>query len=187
MILKPNLSWKQNQGIALPTVQASISVDKNALSVFFNVEEPQDCFVSEVTENNGRCWEDSCVEVFLRNPKNFAEYYNFEVTNRGFMLAALGKNRENRQNLSRFDIDKVVRNKQVVSAVGNLICWGMTIEIPASLLGIHDFTALPLLGNLYKCADKANTPHYLSAFPIDSEVPDFHRPEFFQDLRQLQH
>lgn len=183
MILKPNLSWKQNQGITLPVVQAKVSFTKDVLIVDFTVEEPLACFRSEVKENNGPSWEDSCVEIFLRDPQDSSEYYNFEVTNRGYMLAAHGKNRENRQNLPSMTISDIKRTKQLASVVDDLICWGMSIEIPAKLLGIHDYNAFPLYGNLYKCADKADTPHYLSAFPVESEKPDFHRPEFFQNLK----
>ncbi|MBR3471266.1 MAG: hypothetical protein IKH22_01600, partial [Prevotella sp.] len=35
---------------------------------------------------------------------------------------------------------------------------------------------------VYKCGDCLSVPHYLSLFPITTERPDFHRPEFFQDI-----
>jgi hypothetical protein len=47
---------------------------------------------------------------------------------------------------------------------------------------MRTFEGVTLRGNLYKCADKSKTPHYLSAFPIETEKPDFHRPEFFQEF-----
>ena len=57
-------------------------------------------------------------------------------------------------------------------------------SIPPEIFDMKSFEGVALEGNLYKCADKAKTPHYLSAFPIDTEKPDFHRPEFFQVLLQ---
>ena len=39
-----------------------------------------------------------------------------------------------------------------------------------------------LLGNFYKCGDATLLPHYLSWSQIDTEQPDFHRPEFFGEL-----
>ena len=78
----------------------------------------------------------------------------------------------------------ITRVKQLASVAGNLICWGMTIVIPPEIFGLDSFQGVTLEGNLYKCADKAKTPHYLSAFPINTEKPDFHRPEFFQVLLQ---
>lgn len=182
MILNANLNWVQNQNKQLPTVMADIAIDKDYLTVNFSVEEPTDCFRAEVTADNDRSWEDSCVEIFLQNPAKPEEYFNFETTSRGFLLAAHGPNRNNRQVLDPSEIAKVLRTKQLASVAGNLICWGMTVEIPASIFGLASFDGLVLRGNLYKCADKAKTPHYLSAFPINTEKPDFHRPEFFQEF-----
>jgi hypothetical protein len=182
MILKPNPSWTTESATVLPTVLANASISRDALLVEFTVEEPIDCFRAEVTEDNGRCWEDSCVEVFIQDPAGSGEYFNFETTSRGFMLAAHGKDREHRQTLSPDVIGKISRTKQTASVVGNLVCWGMIIQIPAEIFGIPSFEGIRLRGNLYKCADKAKKPHYLSAFPIQTERPDFHRPEFFQEF-----
>lgn len=182
MLLKPNLSWNANQGITLPAVQAQVAIVNGAFQVEFMVEEPMDCFRAEIREDNGSSWEDSCVEIFLRNPKNPAEYFNFEITSRGFILAARGAGRQDRQKLPPESLAKITRVKQLASVAGNLICWGITVAIPPEIFGLNSFEGITLEGNLYKCADKAKTPHYLSAFPIDTEKPDFHRPEFFQSL-----
>ena len=79
MLLKPNMNWVQNQKSALPAVMAEISISDKYFEVSFSVEEPLDCFRAEVTEDGGHSWEDSCVEVFLENPTNPAEYFNFET------------------------------------------------------------------------------------------------------------
>ena len=182
MLLKPNMNWIQNQGIALPTVLAEAERTADYLTIHFSVEEPSECFRAEVKEDNGTSWEDSCVEIFLQNPANPAEYFNFETTCRGYLLAARGPDRNNRTKLSPSEIDSVLRTKQLASVAGNLVCWGMSVQIPASVLGIKSFEGVTLRGNLYKCADKAKTPHYLSAFEINTEKPDFHRPEFFREF-----
>ncbi len=161
---------------------AEVEITRDFFNVHFTVEETDNCFRAEVREDNGRSWEDSCVEIFLQNPANISEYFNFETTSRGFLLAARGPDRNNRQVLTQEEIDKVIRTKQVASVAGNLVCWGMTVQIPAGLFGLHSFEGQELRGNLYKCADKAKTPHYQSVFPIETEKPDFHRPEFFQNF-----
>ncbi len=176
------MHWIANQGIEIPSVLVDTYLTSDYFIANFTVEESAGCFRSEVTENGGRCWEDSCVEVFLKNPVNPAEYYNFEVTSREFILAARGTNRENRTLLNATEISSIRRRRQLASVIGNFICWGMEIQIPASLFGLKNFDGISPIGNLYKCADKAKTPHYLSAFPIDTEKPDFHRPEFFKPL-----
>ena len=181
MLLKPNMKWTANQGIIHPMVNAEFVFTSQAFIVKFSVEEPVDCYRAAVQEDNGRSWEDSCVEVFLQNPANPAEYFNFETTSRGFVLAARGTGRENRQTLPLDEIAKIKRTMTAPSIQDDTIGWSMSIEIPAEIFGIKEFKE-SLRGNLYKCADKANTPHYLSAFPIETERPDFHRPEFFQIL-----
>jgi hypothetical protein len=182
MLLQPNMKWTANQGIVLPAVLADIEISPDCFTVHFTVEEPSDCFRAEVMEDNGRSWEDSCVEVFLENPANPTEYFNFETTSRGYLLAAKGPDRNNREMLLASEIAKVIRTKELASVAGNLVCWGMTVQIPPSIFGIKSFEGVALKGNLYKCADKAKAPHYLSAFEIDTEKPDFHRPEFFRDF-----
>ena len=183
MLLKPNMNWVANQGKALPTVLAEVEISPDYFTVNFTVEEPSDCFRAEVKEDNGSSWEDSCVEIFLQNPANPAEYFNFETTSRGFVLAARGTGRDNRQTLPLEAIAKIKRSGTAPSIQDDSVYWTISIEIPAEIFGIKAFEA-PLHGNLYKCADKANTPHYLSAFRIETEKPDFHRPEFFQILQQ---
>lgn len=177
-----NLNWIPNQGKVLPSVLADVEISADYFTVHFTVEEPAECFRAEVREDNGRSWEDSCVEIFLQNPAKPTEYFNFETTSRGFLLAAHGPDRNNREVLSQNMLDKVIRTKQLASVAGNLICWGMTVQIPASIFGLSSFEGCTLRGNLYKCGDKAKIPHYLSAFPIETEKPDFHRPEFFQEF-----
>ena len=181
MLLKPNMKWIANQGIMHPMVTAEVTRTEKSLTVKFTVEEPVDCFRAAVQEDNGRSWEDSCVEVFLQNPANPAEYFNFETTSRGFVLAARGSRRENRQTLPLDAIAKIKRSGTAPSIQDDSVYWCMEIEIPAEIFGIKKFKE-PLCGNLYKCGDKSNTPHYLSAYPIETEKPDFHRPEFFQTL-----
>ena len=182
MLLKPNMNWKANQGIQIPTVMANFTEEREFVQIDFYVEEPLDCFRAEVMEDGGHSWEDSCVEVFLQNPANAEEYFNFEVTSRGSLLAARGTGRENRTVLGEVQLSQVERTKQLASVIGEFVSWGISIRIPASIFGLTSFEGGHLRGNFYKCADKAKTPHYLSAFPIDTEKPDFHRPEFFQEL-----
>ena len=162
-------------------VTADFSWTPRTITVKFTVEEPVDCYRAAVQEDNGRSWEDSCVEIFLQNPANPAEYFNFETTSRGFILAARGTGRENRQTLPLDAIAKIKRSGTAPSIQDDSVYWTMAVEIPAEIFGMKAIEA-PLRGNLYKCADKANTPHYLSAFPIETEKPDFHRPEFFNIL-----
>ena len=37
-----------------------------------------------------------------------------------------------------------------------------------------------MYGNLYKCGGE--NQHYVSYYPVQTEKPDFHRPEFFGEF-----
>ncbi len=177
MELQANLNWKQNQGIVLPQVSVNLSTTETNLCVHFKVIEPIACFHLQHTQDNAPCYEDSCVEIFLLTPSG--EYFNFEFNSIGHCLAAKGKNRENRTLLSNEVLQNIFR-KTSISPTNSTYSWELEAKIPYSLLGLTKNDSLK--GNLYKCADKSKTPHYLSLFPIDTEKPDFHRPEFFKPL-----
>ncbi|MCF0222901.1 MAG: hypothetical protein HUK20_01395 [Fibrobacter sp.] len=183
MLLQPNMTWTLNQKATQPSVYVDIEVTGDYLNISFSVEEDEDCFRAEVKEDNGRSWEDSCVEIFLNDPTGKTQdYYNFELTSRGCLLAARGPDRGHRELLEKSDLDKVVRYTKPAAVAGNLICWELVVRIPALLFGLKSYVGATLKGNLYKCADKAKSPHYQSLFPIETEKPDFHRPEFFGEF-----
>lgn len=64
-----------------------------------------------------------------------------------------------------------------------LFAWNLLVAIPFELIGL-DGNNLPekLYANFYKCADGTSLPHYLSWSPIETEKPDFHRPDFFGEI-----
>ena len=134
------------------------------------------------TADDGSIWEDSCCEVFVKDPAA-ADYYNIEVNAAGFLLVGRGPDRNNRVRLPLESIARIRRIGGCEAPVDNadeLLNWGMTVLIPFDLIGL-DPNNLPgeLLGNFYKCGDKTAHPHFLSWAPIDTPKPDFHRPDFF--------
>lgn len=136
-------------------------------------------------EDNGRQWEDSCVEIFLEDPSG-AEYYNFEINPLGKVLAACGPGRENRVRRPAEEMEEIVRTAQFEGPQdyeGGIWNWRVTVLIPFSLVGV-DSDALPhrIRGNFYKCGDKTAHPHFLSWNPVETPSPDFHRPDFFGEL-----
>ncbi|MBR6089456.1 MAG: hypothetical protein IKP86_05955, partial [Anaerolineaceae bacterium] len=60
--------------------------------------------------------------------------------------------------------------------------WEGYYQIPLEYIRLFypefDFSGA-LRANIYKCGDQTVNKHYLSWNPIDSEKPDFHRPEDF--------
>ena len=137
-------------------------------------------------EDNLRQWEDSCVEFFVQDPSR-ADYYNFEINPLGKILACKGPAREGRVHRSAEEMESIRRfafleGPQDLS--GGIHSWRVTVLIPLRLMGI-DPERLPagIRANFYKCGDKTAHPHFLSWNPVGTPAPDFHRPEFFGELR----
>lgn len=72
--------------------------------------------------------------------------------------------------------------KETVNHVDeNGINWTLLVGIPFDLF--HNGKPDELRINIYKCGDRTETPHFLSWAPISTPSPDFHRPEFFRNVK----
>lgn len=132
-------------------------------------------------------YEDSCVEFFCKLPDSDF-YTNFEFNCIGTCLAAKRKSRKD--NVVPFNRDEMLTikrapsiGKRAFNEMQGLFEWELTVEIPFKLIGI-DPQNLPtkLQANFHKCANKTDSPHFISWNPIKTEEPDFHRPEFFGEI-----
>lgn len=137
------------------------------------------------TADNGRQWEDSCVEVFIQDPDG-APYYNFEINALGKVLACKGPERHNRTPRPAEEMEQILRFTQMEGGPleqKGIHTWRVGVVIPFRLLGI-DPERLPrsIRANFYKCGDNTAHPHFLSWSPVETPKPDFHRPEFFGEL-----
>ena len=137
------------------------------------------------TADNGRQWEDSCVEVFIQDPDG-DPYYNFEINALGKVLACSGPERHNRTPRPAEEMEQILRFTQMEGGPleqEGIHTWRVGVVIPFRLLGI-DLERLPrsIRANFYKCGDKTAHPHFLSWSPVETLRPDFHRPEFFGEL-----
>jgi len=134
---------------------------------------------------NDPVYRDSCFEFFI-SPDNDDQFYNYEFNCIGTSYLAFGKLRINRQKAST----QVVQSIRSLSSLGNQTFeekqgdfeWEMTIAIPLATLFKHnlkDIKGKTFHVNFYKCGDELTKPHYLAWNNIETEKPDFHRPEFF--------
>ena len=178
------VNWPETFPYA-PFCSGRIARTQDALVVDFRVSG-LDLRVQN-TEDNGRQWEDSCVEVFIQDPQE-KTYYNFEINALGKVLACRGEDRHNRVARPAEEMEKILRfgHGVIPGPTGDLEglqSWRVGVVIPFKLIGV-DPENLPhsLRANFYKCGDKTAHPHYLSWSPIDTLKPDFHRPEFFGEL-----
>lgn len=142
-----------------------------------------------VTEDNGQVWTDSCVEFFIAPDEGL--YYNFETTCIGRMLLAGRKSRNEDLQYAPAEVLASVKRfptypfgEPFAEREGDNR-WSLTLAIPPQALFRHaltDWSGFTARMNLYKCGDKLSHPHFLSWRPIQTGSPDFHRPEFFEEV-----
>ncbi len=174
-----------------PEVSLRIACSSEYLFVKFYVKERE--ILGRYENDNEPVYLDSCVEVFL-SPDGTGYYYNFEFNCLGSCLAQVGQNRQNREALDPVLLEKIVR----VPSLGHKTChirnegplaeaepWNLLVAIPLSCFikdDIDSFKGQKFRGNFYKCGDDLSIPHYLSWNRIETEFPDFHRPEYFGEV-----
>jgi len=143
---------------------------------------------ARIDRDNGEVWTDSCVEFFIAPDRE--SYYNFETNCIGRMLLGFKRPETGEEHAAPQTLGAVRRIPTLPAAPfaereGDNR-WSMTLLIPPRALFGHridDWSGLEARANLYKCGDKLSHPHFLSWRPIESERPDFHRPEFFDTLK----
>lgn len=129
---------------------------------------------------------DSCVEFFMQK-ENDPEYMNFEFNCIGACDASRRLSRESKRSISQGEYRSIKRHssleKKTFAEKKGLFTWELVVSIPFTVMGL-DPANLPekIFGNFYKCADDTEFPHYVSWNAIKTEMPDFHRPEFFGEI-----
>lgn len=165
-----------------PAVQFRLAHTGDALLLHFRVSEAS---VRAVAQDNGRVWEDACVE-FFSVPAGDGVYYNLECNCAGAMLVGGGAARAGRQRASAEVLGRVQRwaslGREPFDERVGACSWEVALVVPAATFFLHDlrdFSGRDIRANFYKCGDLLQTPHYLSWNPIELEKPNFHCPQFF--------
>ena len=119
--------------------------------------------------------EDSCLEFFLIPSETDQRYLNFEVNPAGTMHLRIGPDRDHRDPIE-FEGSGI----EIRTMVEPLAGWRAMIFIPYSFLnGLYGHCDKTMHGNFYKCGDFTVKEHYSMWNPIEVEIPDYHRPDFF--------
>lgn len=168
--------WCENPGIH---AYGQICYDEENLYVHMNAVEKN--IRAEYTAPLSPVHEDSCLEFFFRIPGS-ENYFNFEINPNGCMCLQYGPSRA-----ERIDIVKSDAMKYFDIHINRLPeGWELFYKIPLRFIRLfqsgYRFEG-SLYANLYKCGDRTVKEHFLAWAPIDTEKPDFHRPEFFKELR----
>ncbi len=164
-----------------PIVKFMIARSETSLYIHFKSEEKD--VKAIYTNDHDPVWQDSCVEFFALLP-NGREYVNFEFNCIGTALASRRLSRDN--GIVPFSTQEMASIERFSSlgrkplTVEGKSTWELTVNIPLSLIGLHDVQkTTPLRANLYKCGDETANPHYLSWSEIETPTPNFHCPEYF--------
>lgn len=130
-------------------------------------------------------YKDSAMEAFFlfRAKTGFDEtpiYLNFEVNANGAMLAAYGRERKYRTCFDNDDYREIGCHAEILKE-----SWQFSLRIPIKIL-TRIYGSLNLKEgsvfscNFYKISEASKIEHYASYALVDTEMPDFHLPEFFE-------
>jgi hypothetical protein len=178
-----------------PQTLARVLYDDQALAIHFRVE---DQYVRAVAQRfQDSVCTDSCVEFFVAPRPDSQAYFNFEVNCGGTMLLYRCPDRTESQagqgNQSVSDADGQTIGiahslpKIVDPELTEPTTWTVEYHVPFALFGQY-LDAPPVRSgsqwkaNFYKCGDRTSHPHWGSWQPVDTPVPNFHQPDFFQPI-----
>lgn len=166
-----------------PEVRFAMAHNNHAIFLHFCVQE--DYARAVVDTDGGHVWEDSCCEFFV-SPDEKTGYYNLETNCIGRALLCHGAGREGRKPAPNSVIQAIQRWTSLGTAPfparESCTAWQLALVIPTTSFfddNITELSGRTMRANFYKCGDKTLQPHFLSWSPIQSEKPDFHRPEDF--------
>lgn len=123
-------------------------------------------------------YRDSAMEAFFMFQPD-GGYFNFEMNANGALLTEFGMGRTGRKKLDA-EIGRLLECRAVIEK-GQ---WCVYLHLPLCVLEkfygpIEIKEGDSFRCNFYKISETKETEHYASCFPIDSETPNFHLPEFF--------
>ena len=178
------VNWKEYP--YQPDVKFRAAHTGDAILLHYQVTESSVRAVA--TADDGRVWEDACVEFFL-SPESNDFYYNFECNCAAKLLLHGGPAGGERPGAAEDVLKSVKRwaslgTEPFEERVGECT-WEVALVIPASAIFRHEIADLngkAMRANFYKCGDLLQTPHFLSWSPIDLPQPKFHCPEFFGEI-----
>jgi hypothetical protein len=139
--------------------------------------------------DNGRPWQDSCVEFFVSpGAEGDAVYYNLEMSCIGYGILHGGALPQNSRSSVPGAIEKVRRLPSMPREAFGIRegeqSWTMTLAIPVELFSLTPVPPLSgrtVRANFYKCGDDLPRPHWVSWSPITG-ARTFHSPDFFGEL-----
>jgi len=171
----PPYSYKQN---------VSFAIAHNDDCIFLKYFVNENWIRAIYRDTHDPVYRDSCVESFISFDNN-EEYYNLEFNCIGTCMLGFGKQKSNRM-LVPEEVVRNIKRQSIIKTtnVSNFTVtnWELILIIPRDVFIYHSISTLKnrhCRANLFKCGDDLPEPHFLSWQQIESDSPDFHKPEFF--------
>lgn len=152
-------------------------------ALLWSFEEDIRC---ECKKRDDPVYTDSCLELFLMPVSGDSRYINFEINPKGVYLSQIGTCRHDRAFIKELTALEPAVYPMKIQKNGKT-AWGCEIFLSEKLISElyqteYSVCEATIKGNFYKCGDSTKAPHYSSHFPVKTENPDFHRPEFFGNI-----
>ena len=168
------VNWPELFPAAITTTAKLVHNDKGIYVKFECDEHPVHI---NFKHHNGEVYQDSTVEFFIAPDINAVDYFNFEINAEGYALIGYGSGRK-RQRFSDIDFSQFNITSNIHDAGFELLLF-----VPYSFMKEYaKEVTKELKCNLQKCCEVSGATHYLSAYPIKTEEPEFHVPQFFSDF-----
>ncbi len=176
-------NWNDFKGYD-PDAEFRMVHDEN--NIYLKMTANNDYVVSECKNINDMVCGDSCMEAFIIAPGESGVYFNLEFNSDGVMFLGAGKTRANRSTIDPEIVKKYITIMVDPCTVktGERGKWGFTAIVNKGLfkkITDVEFESGRGQGSFYKCGDRV-IPHFVAWTEIETDHPDFHRPEFFGDL-----
>lgn len=165
--------------------------DQSALHMLFTAADRH--ISAGVTELNGPVCTDSCVELFAAvEPKVGPEYFNLELNCCGVLHMGWGSQRDSRRLIcedlaGRIEVSGSEQGPMPREPRDDDEGWHLVVKLPWDVLDafvgreIRPRPATVWRGNFYRCGGQVE-PQFACWNPIDTDGPDYHRPECFAEL-----
>lgn len=174
-----NFPWDENG--AKPETSVKISYDDGGYTVSFTSYETDIRAVE--TKHNSPVHEDSCMELFAAFASDDDRYINIEVNPNGAAHCEVGSGRGNRLQIDPADIDTLGIKTATFADRWEAEYYISTEFIKKYLPTYKHGEGTVIRANFYKCGDKTGHEHYGCFNKVGVVNPDFHRPEFFAEIK----
>ena len=164
--------WSPNAAPAA-TVQGLYLKDKALIFRLVSFSAPAR---AENTDPDSAVWEDSCLEcVFSFDGLN---YVNLESNANSALRASFGPGRHDRKFLKDMGIAMPTAKASVLDDTWEIV-FTIPLDAVEAIFGVRPGSGDSFTANFYSCGDKTPLPHYAAWNKVETESPDFHRPEYF--------